>query len=67
MFEKFFRTDQPDVSASEGSGLGLSITQEIVRMHGGSVRVESETGSGATFIVELPLAREAIVSSEAGQ
>ena len=66
VFEKFFRTDQPDVSATEGSGLGLSITQEIVRMHGGSIRVESEMGSGATFIVELPLARETSDSPKAG-
>lgn len=66
VFEKFFRTEQPDVSAVEGSGLGLSITQEIVRMHGGNIRVESEMGSGSTFIVELPLARESSVSSTAG-
>ncbi|MCH7870670.1 MAG: hypothetical protein IID33_03120 [Planctomycetes bacterium] len=56
IFEKFYRVDHPDVSVTEGSGLGLSITQEIIRMHGGSIRIESEEGAGATFVVELPRA-----------
>ena len=38
-----------------GLGLGLYITSEIVRRHGGAVRVRSEPGQGATFTVELPL------------
>jgi signal transduction histidine kinase len=59
VFEKFYRVQGPDVEAIEGSGLGLAITQEIVRMHGGTIRLESELGSGSTFIVELPRAREA--------
>jgi signal transduction histidine kinase len=37
-----------------GTGLGLWITRQIVDAHGGSVRVESDVGKGATFIVELP-------------
>ena len=39
-----------------GLGLGLYIVEQIVAAHGGSIRVESELGCGATFIVELPLA-----------
>ena len=37
VFEKFYRVDQPDVSATEGSGLGLSITQEIIHQFCGTV------------------------------
>lgn len=59
VFDKFFRVPDPAVSAEEGSGLGLSITREIVRLHGGAIRVESAAGAGSTFIVELPLARDA--------
>ncbi|HVY60307.1 MAG TPA: sensor histidine kinase, partial [Planctomycetota bacterium] len=37
-----------------GFGLGLWITRQIVEAHGGSIRVESAAGAGATFTVELP-------------
>ena len=39
--------------------LGPVITQEIIRMHGGRIRIESEEGAGATFVVELPRAGDA--------
>jgi signal transduction histidine kinase len=38
-----------------GLGLGLYITRQIVAAHGGTIRVESQLGAGATFVVELPL------------
>lgn len=52
VFDQFERF----VSANEigGLGLGLYITREIVALHGGTVRVESELGRGAGFVVELP-------------
>ncbi|MFH1747155.1 MAG: ATP-binding protein [Planctomycetota bacterium] len=55
IFEKFFRVTDDNVTAEEGTGLGLAITQEIVRLHGGSIWVESELGKGSTFVVELPV------------
>lgn len=36
-------------------GLGLYITRQIIEMHGGSIRVESEVGEGSAFIVDLPI------------
>jgi signal transduction histidine kinase len=53
IFERFERA----VSASHygGLGLGLYICRRIVEAHGGSIRVESQPGAGATFVVELPL------------
>lgn len=50
VFEPFFTTK----SGGEGNGLGLFIVYEVIRGHGGRVRVESEEGRGATFVVELP-------------
>jgi signal transduction histidine kinase len=45
-------------------GLGLAIVASIAEAHGGSARVESETGSGATFIVEIPLEEPPPASAE---
>lgn len=53
IFNPFFTTKATD----EGTGLGLAISSDIVRRHGGSIRVESEEGEFAEMIVELPLKR----------
>jgi signal transduction histidine kinase len=53
IFQKFERV--VNRSDASGLGLGLFIVQEIVRMHGGTVRVESRPDEGSTFIIELPL------------
>ncbi|MCH8806454.1 MAG: hypothetical protein IH986_10240 [Planctomycetes bacterium] len=55
IFEKFFRVNEEAVASEVGSGLGLAISREIVRMHGGTIEVESVPGEGATLIVALPL------------
>ena len=56
IFEKFGQVeDRGDGKVKGGTGLGLAITREIVEKHGGSVRVESELGCGARFVVTLPV------------
>ncbi len=39
----------------EGSGIGLALVQELVRLHGGSIAVKSEVGKGSSFVVCVPL------------
>ncbi|CAM2986279.1 HAMP domain-containing sensor histidine kinase [Paenibacillus sediminis] len=66
IFERFYRVESPrtrnrasalssEDSKHSGTGLGLSIASEIVRMHGGDIRVDSMLGRGTEFVVTLPL------------
>jgi signal transduction histidine kinase/DNA-binding response OmpR family regulator len=53
IFERFFQNDIPDTMLNQGSGIGLAITQEFVRMHNGSLSVQSQLDKGSCFIVSL--------------
>ncbi|HYS78099.1 MAG TPA: HAMP domain-containing sensor histidine kinase [Candidatus Dormibacteraeota bacterium] len=57
IFDRFHRVGTGLVHEVKGSGLGLSIVQHIVQVHGGRVVVESEPGKGSTFTIRLPLGR----------
>ena len=57
IFEKFYRTCDPLVHNTKGSGLGLSLVRHITRAHGGEVEVESTPGRGSKFTLSFPLAQ----------
>jgi signal transduction histidine kinase len=58
LFERFHRIEGAQGRSFEGTGIGLALVQELVKLHGGSVRAESELGVGTTFIVEIPFGTE---------
>jgi signal transduction histidine kinase/ligand-binding sensor domain-containing protein/DNA-binding response OmpR family regulator len=55
IFEPFFQHDIPGSMLNQGSGIGLSITKEFVKLHNGEILVESEHDQGSCFTVLLPL------------
>jgi signal transduction histidine kinase len=54
IFERFHRVEHAPSRTNEGSGIGLSLVQEVARIHGGEVSVESTAGVGSTFRVRIP-------------
>ncbi len=65
IFERFRQTTDT-AGAYGGTGIGLWLTKQIVELHGGKIRVDSEVGRGTTFAVELPIGkREGVAVSEA--
>ncbi|QNA46480.1 hybrid sensor histidine kinase/response regulator transcription factor [Lacibacter sediminis] len=66
IFERFFQNTTEATILNQGSGIGLSITKEFVKMHGGTIEVMSEVEKGATFIVQLPFV-ESTASKRMGE
>ncbi len=58
VFERFYRVHKDRSRAVGGTGLGLSIVKHVIQAHGGQVTVESQSGRGATFRLQLPIARQ---------
>ena len=56
IFDRFEQVDGSTTRPHEGTGIGLSLTRELVRLHGGTIGVESEVGHGSAFTVRLPRA-----------
>jgi signal transduction histidine kinase/ligand-binding sensor domain-containing protein/DNA-binding response OmpR family regulator len=55
IFDRFFQGETHPGIMNQGSGIGLSITKEFVRLHGGSIKVSSLYGKGSEFTIRLPL------------
>lgn len=61
IFERFFQEDAlPESLLNQGSGIGLSISREFIKMHHGDITVESEPGEGSCFTIRLPVGVETL-------
>lgn len=55
VFEKFYRADDSRLQDIGGSGLGLALARDVIRLHGGDITVESTLNQGSTFTLRLPI------------
>jgi signal transduction histidine kinase len=59
IFEKYYRVPAPENQSIPGTGLGLTLVEQIAKAHGGRVAVESVPGQGSTFAIHLPIQERA--------
>jgi signal transduction histidine kinase len=59
VFERFYRARDPRISGITGTGLGLALAREVVRLHGGEITLRSELNKGSTFTLVVPVRQEA--------
>jgi signal transduction histidine kinase len=66
IFERFHRVENARGRTHEGTGIGLALVQELVRLHGGIVEVESSPGRGRAFAVHLPFGESHLPAARIG-
>jgi len=66
LFERFNRVPDMPSRTHEGSGIGLALVHELVKLHGGSVRTESIVGQGSTFVVSIPFGQSHVPPGQMG-
>ena len=57
VFDRFYQADNTESREHEGTGIGLSLSKELIELHGGSITVTSEPQVGSTFEISLPLGK----------
>ena len=67
LFERFHRVEGAKGRTIEGTGIGLALVQELVRMQDGVIRVTSEVGNGTTFTVSIPLHKSRLLRARTGE
>ena len=66
LFDRFHRVPNTRSRTHEGSGIGLALVHELVKLHGGSMQVESVPEQGSSFIVTIPLGQDHLESEQVG-
>ncbi|MHB9105570.1 MAG: ATP-binding protein [Armatimonadota bacterium] len=67
LFERFHRVPNMRSRTHEGSGIGLALVLELAKLHGGSVRAESQLGEGSTFVVSIPRGKAHLPAEQIGR
>jgi signal transduction histidine kinase len=67
IFERFHRVEGARSRTHEGSGIGLALVRELVQLHGGEIRVESELGRGSRFVVTLKAGTDHLPADRLGR
>ncbi len=65
IFDRFYQADGSSTRNAEGTGIGLTLTKELVEVMGGEISVSSEVGAGTEFLILLPIQRTAALQSRA--
>ena len=66
IFDRFYRVEGARGRTHEGTGIGLALVQELVKLHGGSIRAESVSGTGSRFVVSIPKGRAHLPAERVG-
>jgi len=64
IFNRFYQVDSSETREHEGTGIGLSLTKELIELHKGAIAVESQEGKGSVFTVSLPLGKSHLKPEE---
>ena len=64
IFDRFYQVDGSHTREQEGTGIGLSLTKELVELHKGKIEVESTEGKGTTFVIRIPLGKDHLKPEE---
>ena len=66
LFERFHRVENQKSRSFEGSGIGLALVQELVKLHGGSIAVESKVDAGTAFTISIPFGMKHLPANRIG-
>ena len=64
IFDRFYQVEDPNIRALGGTGVGLSLVKRLIRLHKGSIHVESSPGKGTTFSLIFPVVKSAFTQEE---
>ena len=61
VFERFYQTRNKNISAQEGSGLGLAYIKHLVKIHNGEINIKSKLHKGTTCTVTIPISKDGLL------